>query len=252
MAPCYPNLYPWGCSMASWAALSPAVASPSHTLCVFTSSSLWDVHKLCLLGRSKSSTNLCQQRSDQRRPCKMFKTMTRVFVRPFAAREPSADRRVCSIKIRDEAGNLTVNLAVSWSLLGSLSLSVPIGVAADMDSFSNLLPMSSSQGMTILTFLDPGNAALASNILGPLLAAFNLLFIIRIVMSWYPQLPVNKLPYVIAYAPTEPVLAPTRKLIPPVGGVDISPVIWVALVSFSNEILLGQQGLLVLLSQQQP
>ncbi|KAG0558441.1 hypothetical protein KC19_10G028600 [Ceratodon purpureus] len=100
--------------------------------------------------------------------------------------------------------------------------------------------------------LDPSTAKLAITILGPLFAAFNLMFIIRIVMSWYPQIPVGKFPFSIAYAPTEPVLGPTRRLIPPVGGVDVAPVIWVALMSFLNEILLGQQGLLVLLSQQQP
>lgn len=100
--------------------------------------------------------------------------------------------------------------------------------------------------------LDPGTAKLAITVLGPLFAAFNLLFIVRIVMSWYPQLPVGKFPFSIAYAPTEPVLGPTRRLIPPVGGVDVAPVIWVALMSFLNETLLGQQGLLVLLSQQQP
>lgn len=100
--------------------------------------------------------------------------------------------------------------------------------------------------------IDPSTAKLAITILGPLFAAFNLMFIIRIVMSWYPQIPVGKFPFSIAYAPTEPVLGPTRRLIPPVGGVDVAPVIWVALMSFLNEILLGQQGLLVLLSQQQP
>ncbi|CAK9860777.1 unnamed protein product [Sphagnum jensenii] len=110
----------------------------------------------------------------------------------------------------------------------------------------------SSSGMAFLADLDPDTAKLAIGILGPLFASFNLLFIVRIVMSWYPQLPVGKFPFVIAYAPTEPVLGPTRRLIPPVGGVDVSPVIWLAVLSFVSEILLGQQGLLVLLSQQQP
>lgn len=102
-----------------------------------------------------------------------------------------------------------------------------------------------------LADLDPAVAALLSGVLGPVFASLNFLFIIRIVMSWYPQLPVDKFPYIIAFAPTEPVLNPTRRLVPPVGGVDVSPVIWVAIMSFLNEILLGQQGLLVLLSQQQ-
>lgn len=101
-----------------------------------------------------------------------------------------------------------------------------------------------------LADLDPGTAKLAIGLLGPFLSAFSFLFIARIVMSWYPKLPVGKFPYVIAYAPTEPLLIATRKVIPPLGGVDVTPVVWFGLVSFLNEILLGPQGLLVLLSQQ--
>jgi YggT family protein len=32
--------------------------------------------------------------------------------------------------------------------------------------------------------------------------------------------------------------------VPPIGGVDISPIIWVGIISLLREILLGQQGLL--------
>ncbi|KAK6123424.1 hypothetical protein DH2020_042847 [Rehmannia glutinosa] len=103
----------------------------------------------------------------------------------------------------------------------------------------------------VLADLDPATAKLAIGFLGPFLSAFGFLFILRIVMSWYPKLPVEKFPYVIAYAPTEPLLVQTRKLIPPLGGVDVTPVVWFALLSFLNEILVGPQGLLVLLSQQQ-
>ncbi|XP_011026313.1 PREDICTED: uncharacterized protein LOC105126945 isoform X2 [Populus euphratica] len=102
----------------------------------------------------------------------------------------------------------------------------------------------------MLADLDPATAKLAIGILGPFLSAFSFLFVLRIVMSWYPKLPVGKFPYVIAYAPTEPLLIPTRKLIPPLGGVDVTPVVWFGLSSFLNEILVGPQGLLVLLSQQ--
>jgi len=98
--------------------------------------------------------------------------------------------------------------------------------------------------------LDPATAKLVIPFLGPFLSAFAFLFILRIVMSWYPKLPVGKFPYVLAYAPTEPLLIPTRKVIPPLGGVDVTPVVWFGLLSFLNEILVGPQGLLVLLSQQ--
>ncbi|XP_047327700.1 protein COFACTOR ASSEMBLY OF COMPLEX C SUBUNIT B CCB3, chloroplastic [Impatiens glandulifera] len=102
----------------------------------------------------------------------------------------------------------------------------------------------------LLADLDPSTAKLAISFVGPLLSAFGFLFVVRIVMSWYPKLPVDKFPYVVAFAPTEPILVPTRKLIPPLGGVDVTPVVWFGLISFTNEILFGPQGLLVLLSQQ--
>ncbi|NEQ41984.1 MAG: YggT family protein, partial [Okeania sp. SIO3I5] len=35
-----------------------------------------------------------------------------------------------------------------------------------------------------------------------------------------------------------------RKIVPPLGGVDISPIIWVGIFSLLREMLLGQQGLL--------
>ncbi|XP_039061004.1 protein COFACTOR ASSEMBLY OF COMPLEX C SUBUNIT B CCB3, chloroplastic-like isoform X2 [Hibiscus syriacus] len=111
------------------------------------------------------------------------------------------------------------------------------------------LPPEVSRGLLVAD-LDPASAKLAIGILGPFLSAFAFLFIIRIVMSWYPKLPVDKFPYVIAYAPTEPFLIATRKVIRPLGGVDVTPVVWFGLVSFLNEILLGPQGLLVLISQQ--
>lgn len=52
-----------------------------------------------------------------------------------------------------------------------------------------------------------------------------------------------------AVLPTEPIMAPLRKAVPPVGGVDVSPIIGVAVVSFLNEILLGPQGILKLLQR---
>lgn len=105
--------------------------------------------------------------------------------------------------------------------------------------------------MVVVGELDQVAAAKAAiAVAGPALSGLGFLFIARIVMSWYPRLPVGKFPYVVAYAPTEPILAATRRVIPPLGGVDVTPVVWFGLVSFLSEILVGPQGLLVLLSQQ--
>jgi len=83
-------------------------------------------------------------------------------------------------------------------------------------------------------------------ILSILLGIMTFLFILRIVLTWYPQVDLNRLPFSLVAWPTEPFLAPSRKIIPPLGGVDISPIIWVGIFSLIREFLLGQQGLITM------
>ena len=92
------------------------------------------------------------------------------------------------------------------------------------------------------------NATIAIWIIGPLLSLYTLLFIFRIILTWYPQVELNKMPFKLVYWPTEPLLVPVRKVIPPIGGVDISPVIWAGVVSLLRELIAGQQGLLRMLN----
>lgn len=80
-----------------------------------------------------------------------------------------------------------------------------------------------------------------------LLGIMTLLFIFRIILTWYPQAETNRFPFNLVVWPTEPFLIPIRKLVPPIGGVDISPIIWVGIVTLLREILVGQQGLLRML-----
>ena len=88
---------------------------------------------------------------------------------------------------------------------------------------------------------------IASWILGFVLVVMTLLFIFRIVLTWYPQINLNRLPFSLIAWPTEPLLIPMRKIVPPIGGVDITPIIWVGIVSLLREMLLGQQGLLTMM-----
>ncbi|KAF5190378.1 Cofactor assembly of complex c subunit b ccb3 protein [Thalictrum thalictroides] len=151
---------------------------------------------------------------------------------------------------------LVINSIISPSSSNATILKQPVDVSAIAPNMQNHIVHDLQYTVTnyiqLLAFADvnPAVAKLAIGILGPLFSAFSFLFIVRIVMSWYPKLPVGKFPYVLAYAPTEPILIPTRKLIPPLGGVDVTPVVWFGLISFLNEILVGPQGLLILLSQQ--
>tara|TARA_B100002051_G_scaffold111234_1_gene105861 strand:+ start:235 stop:564 length:330 start_codon:yes stop_codon:yes gene_type:complete len=81
-------------------------------------------------------------------------------------------------------------------------------------------------------------------LLGLLLAFWTVAFLLRIVLTWYPQLDLNVGGWRLIAWPTEPVLVLSRKLVAPIGGVDVTPVIWVGLVSLVRELLVGQQGLL--------
>ncbi len=90
---------------------------------------------------------------------------------------------------------------------------------------------------------------IATWILAPFLGLMIFLFIFRIVLTWYPQVDLKRFPFILVALPTEIFLIPTRKIVPPIGGVDISPIIWVGIVSLIREILLGQQGLLTMMSR---
>ena len=81
-------------------------------------------------------------------------------------------------------------------------------------------------------------------LLGLLLAAWTLAFLLRIVLTWYPQVDLNQGAWPLVAWPTEPVLSVSRRVIAPIGGVDVTPVIWVGLISLVRELLVGQQGLL--------
>ena len=80
--------------------------------------------------------------------------------------------------------------------------------------------------------------------LGLLLAAWSLMFLLRIVLTWYPQIDLRRGAWPLIAIPTEPLLVFSRRLVAPIGGVDVTPVIWVGLISLVRELLVGQQGLL--------
>jgi YggT family protein len=54
------------------------------------------------------------------------------------------------------------------------------------------------------------------------------------------------MPFVIVAWPTESLLRLIRGAVPPAFGVDITPIVWLAIFTFVHEILLGQQGLLTM------
>ena len=82
--------------------------------------------------------------------------------------------------------------------------------------------------------------------LGIFLSFLTLVFLIRLILTWYPKVDLNKGLWLLISIPSSFILNITRKIIPPIGGVDVGPVIWIGVISFLREILVGQQGLIKL------
>ena len=103
------------------------------------------------------------------------------------------------------------------------------------------------EGVVVLSFVTSliiKNLPILHLILGFLLAGLTLAFLMRIILTWYPEVNMRKGFWLFLTLPTEPFLKITRKIAPPIGGVDVTPVIWVGLTSLVRELLVGQQGLL--------
>jgi len=83
-------------------------------------------------------------------------------------------------------------------------------------------------------------------VLDPFLNIMSLAMLARVVLSWYPEVKITEMPYLILTIITEPLLRAVKGFVPPAFGVDITPVFWVAIFTFVHEILLGQQGLLTM------
>ncbi len=84
-----------------------------------------------------------------------------------------------------------------------------------------------------------------------LLGTWTLTFLMRIILTWYPQINLKSGFWLLFFLPTEIFLAITRKFIAPIGGVDITPVIWFGLISLARELLVGPQGIISQLLMQQ-
>ena len=85
--------------------------------------------------------------------------------------------------------------------------------------------------------------------LGIVLSYLTIVFLIRLILSWYPKIDLSNGLWVLISIPSNSILNLTRQLIPPIGGVDVGPVIWIGVISFLREILVGQQGLIKLALQ---
>ena len=64
------------------------------------------------------------------------------------------------------------------------------------------------------------------------------IMIVRILLSWFPNINWYNQPFRAMKDITDPILEPFRKIIPPLGGIDFSPIIAFLAINFIREILL--------------
>ena len=82
--------------------------------------------------------------------------------------------------------------------------------------------------------------------LGISLSYLTIVFLIRLILTWSQNIDLSKGLWLFVSIQSSYILNLTRKIIPPIGGVDVGPVIWIGVISFLREILVGQQGLIKL------
>ncbi len=73
--------------------------------------------------------------------------------------------------------------------------------------------------------------------IGQIIGLYKLVLIVRIALSWIPHNPHNPV-ISFLYKITEPVLEPVRRVIPSIGGIDISPIVVFIALSFIRGIFI--------------
>ncbi len=64
-----------------------------------------------------------------------------------------------------------------------------------------------------------------------------LLILVRIILSWLPQLRTHQIAEIV-FGITEPILSPFQRIIPPIGMIDISPMVAIITLSVLQQVLL--------------
>lgn len=77
------------------------------------------------------------------------------------------------------------------------------------------------------------------------LQIYFVLLIIRILLSWFPNINWFDPPFSILSQLTDPYLNLFRSFIPPIGGIDISPILAIFLLQFIQTLVMGMSRSIV-------
>jgi len=68
-------------------------------------------------------------------------------------------------------------------------------------------------------------------------ALYNVLLLVRILLSWFPNIDWYRNPWAIISQLTDPYLNIFRSFVPPLGGIDFSPILAILLLQFGGNFL---------------
>lgn len=80
--------------------------------------------------------------------------------------------------------------------------------------------------------------ALAQIVIG-LLGLINVLVMIWCLLSWFPNIKWYEQPFKTLDQIVHPILAPFRKVIPPIGAIDISPIVAIMVLNLVGQVVLS-------------
>lgn len=72
-----------------------------------------------------------------------------------------------------------------------------------------------------------------------LFQAFYILLLARVILSWIPGIDYRHPAVLFVHRVTSPVLGPIRRAVPPVGGLDISPLVAILLLIVAQRLVVG-------------
>ena len=72
---------------------------------------------------------------------------------------------------------------------------------------------------------------------GQLIGLYEIVLIVRIVLTWVPHNPCHSAATLL-YKITEPVLEPVRRVIPSIGGIDVSPIVVFIVLHFIKRVFI--------------
>jgi len=70
-----------------------------------------------------------------------------------------------------------------------------------------------------------------------------LLVIARALLSWFPAVNPGMAPVRLLYQATDPLLRPIQRVLPTLGGIDLSPLVAILLVQLASRLLIGMPWL---------